>query len=97
MKKRVKESTPPQAELLGAEELLRGGGDWGVAHGLRLDARPVETLQTIVIRDTPSPSHSIITISSDSEDESDRHGLPSHHHHHHHHHHRPHGSNRSRG
>ncbi|XP_070200329.1 homeodomain-interacting protein kinase 2-like isoform X3 [Littorina saxatilis] len=93
VKKRVKESTPPQAELLGPEEMLRVGGggageDWGmVAPGLMLDARPMDSLQTIVIRDSPSPSHSVITISSDSEDESDRRGLPSHHHHHHHHHH----------
>ncbi|XP_076472026.1 uncharacterized protein LOC143301539 isoform X2 [Babylonia areolata] len=98
VKKRVKESTPPHGgggEFLGAEELLRVGSSlWTMAHNPAAsssDTRPPpqpDTLHAIVIRDSPSPSHSVITISSDSEDESERRGLPSssHNHHHHHHH-----------
>ncbi|KAK7480389.1 hypothetical protein BaRGS_00028308, partial [Batillaria attramentaria] len=76
VKKRVKESTPPQSELVGSEETLHLGADW-IHSGLSLDGagRSGETRHTIVIRDSPSPSHSVITISSDSEDESDRRGL----------------------
>ncbi|KAL8584809.1 hypothetical protein ACOMHN_037514 [Nucella lapillus] len=87
VKKRVKESTPPQAPLLGAEELLRVGSTlWTMAHKPSVHAEAhappaADTRHTIVIRDSPSPSHSVITISSDSEDESERRGLPSHHHH----------------
>jgi hypothetical protein len=86
VKKRVKESSPPQADLLGADDLLRlgAGGDWSALHPSH--ALALHPQQTIIIRDSPSPPHSVIEISDDSDDDGDRRGLPSSHHHHHHHH-----------
>lgn len=71
VKKRVKESTPPHKEQTVREETAVPA-TWAETlptvkwSGSRRDHR-----QTIVIADTPSPSVSVITISSDSDDDDD--------------------------
>lgn len=83
--KRVKENTPPRCAVAqngpsstcGPSQNCRGGGGggWGGEqacsttrdhHGQHNPPR-----QTIVIPDTPSPAVSIITISSDTDEEDD--------------------------
>ena len=64
VKKRVKENTPPESLMPQESTLLC---DWTNGNGVA----PGRERQTIVIADTPSPSHSIITISSDSEDDGE--------------------------
>jgi len=64
VKKRVKENTPPDTLLPHEAALLC---DWTNGNS----GRPGRERQTIVIADTPSPAHSIITISSDSEDDGE--------------------------
>ncbi|XP_050410933.1 homeodomain-interacting protein kinase 2 isoform X1 [Patella vulgata] len=66
VKKRVKESTPPQVDHQTRDEMLHIS-DWSA---LRSHVPP-DQRQTIVIRDSPSPANSVITISSDSEDDGD--------------------------
>lgn len=113
VKKRVKENTPPRLDSLHKEEILRlsgwsnepqivphsskGSGNHHHSHSARGGG---DHRQTIVIADTPSPAVSVITISSDSEDDEeskthlketvkkvrDVHTSTSHHHQHHHHH-----------
>lgn len=80
--KRVKENTPPRCAVVQngpsstcAPSQTCGGGGWGGEqacsttrdhHGQHNPPR-----QTIVIPDTPSPAVSIITISSDTDEEDD--------------------------
>lgn len=82
VKKRVKENTPPDTLLQQEAALLC---DWTNGNSSHAPGRPGRERQTIVIADTPSPAHSIITISSDSEDDGEgKHHRRGHHHHHHH-------------
>ena len=69
VKKRVKENTPPHTQKDGhhhqqQQDWIGGGNNNSVP-------RSGETRQTIVIADSPSPV-SVITISSDSEDENNQ-------------------------
>lgn len=89
--KRVKENTPPRCAVLqngpsaacGPAQAC-GGGGWGEEQQASSTTRDHHTQhnqhnpprQTIVIPDTPSPAVSIITISSDT-DEEDEHKQPS--------------------
>ncbi|XP_041365885.1 homeodomain-interacting protein kinase 2-like isoform X2 [Gigantopelta aegis] len=76
VKKRVKEGTPPHADLLSQEETLLIT-DWSGSlrsHASHSGTSGHERRHTIVIQDTPSPSVSVITISSDSEDEANSSG-----------------------
>lgn len=68
VKKRVKENTPPDTLLQQEAALLC---DWTNGNSSHAPGRPGRERQTIVIADTPSPAHSIITISSDSEDDGE--------------------------
>ncbi|XP_061166876.1 homeodomain-interacting protein kinase 2-like isoform X2 [Saccostrea echinata] len=66
VKKRVKENTPPETLVPDDNALLQ---EW--ADNLKTRRSGKEQKQTIVIADTPSPTPSIITISSDSEEEGE--------------------------
>ncbi|XP_048781326.1 homeodomain-interacting protein kinase 2-like isoform X2 [Ostrea edulis] len=66
VKKRVKENTPPETLVPDDNSLLQ---EW--ADNLKTGRSGREQKQTIVIADTPSPTPSIITISSDSEEEGE--------------------------
>ncbi|XP_067654332.1 homeodomain-interacting protein kinase 2-like isoform X1 [Haliotis asinina] len=75
VKKRVKENSPPQSEVVGQDETLQIS-DW--SGSLRPNVPHSNSRHTIVIRDTPSPAVSVITISSDSDDDVDSSGHHSH-------------------
>ena len=66
VKKRVKENTPPDTLRPEDVAFLQ---DW--TSSLRPSKSGREPRQTIVIADTPSPTPSIITISSDSDDDGE--------------------------
>lgn len=66
VKKRVKENTPPETFVPEDSALLQ---EW--ADNLKTRQSGREQKQMIVIADTPSPTPSIITISSDSEEEGE--------------------------
>ncbi|KAG9334949.1 hypothetical protein JZ751_006271 [Albula glossodonta] len=72
--KRVKENTPPRCAVLQNGPPLPCGG-WGDPHPTPASSRDPSShpppRQTIVIHDTPSPAVSIITISSDTDEEDD--------------------------
>lgn len=81
--KRVKENTPPRCAVLQNGSTSNclpsqscGGGSWGVSeaeqtYSTTRDHQHHVPRQTIIIPDTPSPAVSIITISSDTDEEED--------------------------
>ncbi|XP_064602086.1 homeodomain-interacting protein kinase 2-like isoform X2 [Liolophura sinensis] len=76
VKKRVKENTPPELDIAMAREETLHVSNWPntIHHKPMSSASRTQRehrQQTIVIADTPSPAVSVITISSDSEDDSD--------------------------
>lgn len=83
--KRVKENTPPRCAVLQNGSTSNcpptqgcGGGGWGASETEQASSTTRDhqhqhnvPRQTIVIPDTPSPAVSIITISSDTDEEDD--------------------------
>ncbi|XP_034032973.1 homeodomain-interacting protein kinase 2 isoform X3 [Thalassophryne amazonica] len=82
--KRVKENTPPRCAVLQSSSITNCpppqgcGGGWGVGEGEQASSTTRDhqhqhhvPRQTIIIPDTPSPAISIITISSDTDEEDD--------------------------
>lgn len=81
--KRVKENTPPRCAVLQNGSTSNclpsqscGGGSWGVSeadqtYSTTRDHQHHVPRQTIIIPDTPSPAVSVITISSDTDEEED--------------------------
>lgn len=84
--KRVKENTPPRCAVLQSSSASIcpppqgcGGGGWGTIETEQASSTTRNhsnqqhvPRQTIIIPDTPSPAVSIITISSDTDEEDDR-------------------------
>ena len=83
--KRVKENTPPRCAVLQNGSASNcpppqgcGGGVWGASEAEQASSTTRDhqhqhhvPRQTIIIPDTPSPAVSIITISSDTDEEDD--------------------------